>query len=189
MTQVPTSPPPMVSPADGLVGRLRATIRSIPDFPRPGIQFKDITPVLADPELFRLSTAAIAAPWRDTGITHVVAIESRGFIFGAPVAQHLGVAFVPVRKPGKLPWQRERIEYELEYGTDALEMHADACGTDARVLVVDDVLATGGTAAAAARLVRQVGGRVTGFAFLLELAFLGGDARLGGVRHTSVVRY
>jgi adenine phosphoribosyltransferase len=191
MTQVPTSLTnalPTLS-AEAVADRMRAAIRDVPDFPQPGIQFKDVTPVLADPDLFALATAAMAAAWREARISHVVAIESRGFIFGAPVAQQLGAAFIPVRKPGKLPWRRERIEYELEYGTDALEMHADACGADARALIVDDVLATGGTAAAAARLVRQVGGRVTGFAFLIELAFLGGAARLGGVRHTSVVRY
>lgn len=180
-------------PADTLdtaqVERLRAVVRDVPDFPKPGILFKDVTTVLADPALFPLATSAMAAPWRATGITHVVGIESRGFIFGAPIAQALGAGFIPVRKPGKLPYRRERVEYALEYGTDALEVHVDACGRDARVLIVDDVLATGGTAAAAARLVGQLGASLEGFAFLLELGFLQGAGRLAGVRHTAVITY
>ena len=169
--------------------RLRAAVRDIPDFPKAGILFKDITPILADAGLFRLATESMAAPWTQAGITHVVAIESRGFILGGPVAQRLGAGFVPVRKPGKLPYRRERVDYALEYGTDALEIHADACGGTARVLIVDDVLATGGTAAAAARLVGQIGAPVAGYSFLLSLDFLGGMARLGGVPATSVLRY
>ncbi len=175
--------------ASAAASRLMAAVRDVPDFPQPGILFKDITPVLADAELFRLATDAMAAPWLAAGITHVVAIESRGFILGAPVAQRLGAGFIPVRKPGKLPYRRERVEYALEYGTDALEIHADACGDSARVLVVDDVLATGGTASAAARLVAQVGAPVIGFSFLVVLDFLGGQAKLGQVRSTSVLRY
>lgn len=171
------------------VERLRAAIRDVPDFPRPGILFKDVTTVLADPALFPLATAAMAAPWREAGITHVVGIESRGFIFGAPIAQELGAGFIPVRKPGKLPYRRERVEYALEYGTDALEVHVDACGGDARVLIVDDVLATGGTAAAAARLVAQLGATLAGYSFLIELAGLAGAGRLSGMRHTSVLRF
>ena len=173
----------------GVAARLRAAIRDVPDFPKPGILFKDITPVLMDAELFRLATDAMAAPWSEAGITHVVAIESRGFILGGPVAQRLGAGFIPVRKPGKLPYRRERVEYDLEYGTDALEIHADACGSSARILILDDVLATGGTAAAAARLVEQVGGPVAGFAFLVELSFLGGVSRLGGRRVTSTMQF
>ena len=134
-----------------LADDLAAAIQTVPDFPTPGIAFKDITPVLADVALFRRTTAALAAPWRTAGITHVLAIESRGFLFGAPVAQHLGVPLVPVRKPGKLPRARVRETYALEYGTDALELHADAIGAGACVLIVDDVLATGGTAAAVVR--------------------------------------
>ena len=174
---------------DDIAGRIRAAIRDVPDFPKPGILFKDITPVLADAELFRLTTDAMAAPWRGAGITHVVGIESRGFILGAPIAQRLGAGFIPVRKPGKLPYRSERVEYALEYGTDALEVHADACGAGGRVLIVDDVLATGGTAGAAARLIAQVGAPVAGFAFLIELAFLDGGSRLREVPRTSLVRY
>ena len=174
---------------DDLTGRLRGAVRDVADFPKPGILFKDITPVLADAELFRLTTDAMAEPWRGAGITHVVGIESRGFILGAPVAQRLGAGFVPVRKPGKLPYRRERVEYALEYGVDALEVHADACGSAARVLIVDDVLATGGTAAAAARLFAQLGAPVAGYAFLIELAFLDGGTRLRELPRTSIVRY
>lgn len=174
---------------DELAARIRATLRDVPDFPKPGIVFKDITPVLAEASLFRLVTEAMAAPWATGGVTHVVGIESRGFIFGAAVAQHLGAGFIPIRKPGKLPFQRQRVEYALEYGTDALEMHVDACGAESRVLIVDDVLATGGTAAAAARLVEQAGARVEGLAFLVELGFLGGASRLGRRRVTSLVQY
>lgn len=169
--------------------RLRQAVREIPDFPQPGILFKDITPVLADSGLFRLATDSIAAPWLGSRITHVVAIESRGFILGAPVAQRLGAGFVPVRKPGKLPFRKERVDYALEYGTDALEIHADACGSGTRVLIVDDVLATGGTAGAAGQLVQQVGAELVGYAFLIELAFLGGGARLGPTPRTSTIRY
>src|SRR5215471_17932411 len=140
--------------------RLRSVVRDVPDFPKPGIIFKDITPVLLDPELFRAATEAMATPFADVGITRVVAIESRGFLFGAPLAQRLGVGLVPVRKPGKLPSARQRVQYDLEYGTDALEMHADAISARDRVLIVDDVLATGGTAEAAGRLVRTQGAEV-----------------------------
>ena len=177
------------SATDDTARRLRAAIRDVPDFPKPGILFKDITPVLADAELFRLATDAMAEPWRGAGITHVAGIESRGFILGAPVAQRLGAGFIPVRKPGKLPYRRERIEYALEYGVDALEIHADACGAGSRVLIVDDVLATGGTAGAAARLLAQMGAPVAGFAFLIELAFLDGGSRLREVPRTSLLRY
>src|SRR5205085_160718 len=133
---------------------IRAAIRDVPDFPKPGIMFKDITPLLADPALFRRTTAAMAEPFRNSGITHVVSIESRGFLLGAPVAQHLNAGLIPVRKPGKLPSKTASVQYALEYGTDALEIHADACDHSARVLIVDDVLATGGTAKATAELVR-----------------------------------
>jgi len=173
--------------ADATAARVRAAIRDVPDFPKPGIVFKDITPLLADAALFREATAAMAAPFADAGITHVAAVESRGFILGGPVAQALGAGFVPVRKVGKLPYRTERVEYALEYGVDRLEIHVDACGAGARVLVVDDVLATGGTAAATCRLVEQVGGTVAGCAFLLELSFLPGAAALGDRRRHSLV--
>ena len=169
--------------------RLTAIIRDVPDFPKPGIVFKDITPVLLDAALFRETTEALAAPFARDGIRHVVAIESRGFILGAPVAQRLGAGFVPCRKPGKLPHVVERVEYALEYGVDALECHRDALGEGEAVLVVDDVLATGGTAAAACSLVEALGARVVGCSFLVELTFLTGRGKLGGRRVESLVRY
>ena len=169
-----------LSAARSLESRIAAALRDVPDFPKPNIVFKDITPVLADPVLLRDVTAAMAAPWAGAGITHVAGIESRGFILGTPVALALGCGFVPIRKPGKLPWKTESAEYALEYGTDRLEMHVDACPSPARVLVVDDVLATGGTAAAACGLVERVGGTVAGCSFLLAIGFLGGAMRLEG---------
>ena len=174
---------------DARVERLLRAIRDVPDFPKPGILFRDITPVLADPSLFRDATEALAEPFQAQGITHVAAIESRGFILGAPVAQRLGAGFVPVRKAGKLPAATVREEYALEYGTDCLEVHADAFPTGARVLILDDVLATGGTAAATCRLLAQLQAEVAGCAFLVELGFLNGASRLpaGGV--TSIIRY
>lgn len=175
--------------AGTLEARARRAIRDIPDFPKAGIVFKDITPLLADAALFRAVTDALAAPFGDAGITHVVGIESRGFILAAPVSQRLEAAFVPVRKPGKLPHTSERVEYALEYGTDALEIHRDACGERARVLVVDDVLATGGTAAATCALVEKVGGEVVGCSFLMVLTFLPGVAALRGRRVEALVRY
>jgi adenine phosphoribosyltransferase len=175
-------------PTDDLAQAVLAALRDVPDFPRPGILFKDITPVLGDPALFPRTTHALADRFRGDGITHVAAIESRGFLFGAPVAQHLGAALVPLRKPGKLPARRHRVEYALEYGTDALEAHEDACSTGARVLVVDDVLATGGTAAAACQLVERTGATVVGCAFLVSLDFLPGRAALSGRRVEVVCR-
>lgn len=171
-----------------LQGRLRSAIRDIPDFPKPGILFKDITPVLADAALFRAVIAALADAHRDVADA-VVGIESRGFIFGAPLALELGLPFVPIRKPGKLPYRTRRVEYQLEYGSDSLEAHEDAIGAGHRVLIVDDVLATGGTAAGAADLVRQLGGLVVGTAFLIELSFLGGRKRLGGIDVSALVVY
>jgi adenine phosphoribosyltransferase len=168
---------------------LKGAIRDVPDFPKPGIVFKDITPVLSDAELFRRTTEAMAAPFIDAGISYVVGVESRGFIFGAPVALALGAGFTPVRKPGKLPYRTTAAEYALEYGTDRLEIHADACAPDARVLVVDDVLATGGTAAATCRLVEALGGVVVGCSFLVELSFLPGRAALSGRRVEALVTY
>jgi len=180
--------------------RLIHTLRDVPDFPKPGILFKDITPVLADPRLMREVVEAMCAPHVSDGITHIVAVESRGFLFGMPMALALGVPFVPVRKPGKLPWRTTREEYELEYRRDVLEMHEDALefgGADAtgsgqgapRVLIVDDVLATGGTAAAAGRLVERLGGSVVAVSVLVELAFLGGRELLAGRSVQAVVTF
>lgn len=168
---------------------LSTFIRDVPDFPKPGIQFKDITPLLLDAGALRHAIGAMAGPYAAQGITKVVAIESRGFLLGAPLAVRLRAGLVPVRKPGKLPARTGRVNYALEYGTDALEMHSDALGGDDRVLVVDDVLATGGTAAAARELVLAHGARLVGFAFLLELEFLKGRARLGESRVEALLRY
>jgi adenine phosphoribosyltransferase len=172
-----------------LTERLKGAIRDVSDFPKPGIVFKDITPVLADPDLFRQTTEAMAAPFIDAGVSYVVGVESRGFIFGAPVAVALGAGFTPVRKPGKLPHRTAAAEYALEYGTDRLEIHADACRPDARVLIVDDVLATGGTAAATCRLVEGLGGIVVGCSFLIALSFLPGLSALSGRRVEALVTY
>jgi adenine phosphoribosyltransferase len=172
-----------------LESELRATIRDVADFPKKGIVFKDITPVLLDAPLFARVTSAMAEPFRDQRITHVAAIESRGFIFGAPVALALGAAFVPMRKPGKLPHAVEREEYDLEYGKDALEMHGDAMATAARVLIVDDVLATGGTAAAACRLAERFGVSVVACSFVIELGFLSGRVKLGKRDVRTLISY
>jgi adenine phosphoribosyltransferase len=175
-------------PSD-LAARIRASVREIPDFPQPGIDFKDITPVLAEPALFAAVIRALSKPFRNASITKVVAIESRGFIFGAPVAMQLSCGFVPIRKPGKLPHRTQRIEYELEYGTDVLEAHIDSIADHDRALIIDDVLATGGTASAAAQLVRLLGGEPVGAGFVIELGFLQGRARLGGLPVTSLLCY
>jgi len=155
-------------------------IRDIPDWPRPGVVFKDITPLLADPVAFAATVDGLAEPFAGSRIDKVVGVEARGFLFAAPVAYRFGAGIVPVRKPGKLPWAIEAQEYELEYGSDLLEIHKDAVAEGERVLVVDDVLATGGTASATAHLVERLGGVVAGFAFVIELGFLGGRARLDG---------
>lgn len=156
-------------------------IRDIPDFPEPGVVFKDITPLLADHDAFARAVAAMADPWSATELDYVVGIEARGFIFGPPIAQRLGVGFVPVRKPGKLPPETTDMAYELEYGRDTLEIHTDSLHEGHRVLIVDDVLATGGTLAATSALVRVVGAEPVGLSVLIELAFLGGRERLNGV--------
>lgn len=168
-----SSTPPIPTP-----DMIRAALRPIPDYPKPGVTFQDITPVLQDGLLFRQTREALAAPFRGLGISHVVGIEARGFILAAPVAVTLGAGFIPLRKPGKLPWRTLRHEYSLEYGSDALEVHEDACPPGATVLVVDDVLATGGTAEAAGSLIRRLGGRVVGWSFLLAISALKGEARL-----------
>ncbi len=159
---------------------LKGHIRDIPDFPQPGVVFKDLTPLLSHPQAFASAVKAVALPFETAGITKVVGIEARGFIVAAPVAVILGAGFVPVRKQGKLPWETEQATYELEYGTDTLEVHADAVTPGDRVLVVDDVIATGGTAAATIELVQRLGGVVVGLGFLVELMFLGGRERLLG---------
>jgi adenine phosphoribosyltransferase len=161
----------------------------VPDFPKPGILFKDITPLLADAEGLRAATASMAEPFRAERIDRVVGIESRGFILGAIVARELGVGFIPVRKPGKLPHTTTGIEYALEYGTDKLEVHTDACERATRVLVVDDVLATGGTASATCDLMERVGAQVVGLSFLVVLEFLKGRQRLDGRRIETVLTF
>lgn len=174
--------------SDELERRVKSLIRDIPDYPKPGILFKDITPLLADPEAFTAATNAMADAFADADITHVVAIESRGFILGGPIAQRLRAGFIPVRKPGKLPSATRNERYELEYGTDVLEIHADACDGGSRVLIVDDVLATGGTADATRRLVESLGATVVGFSFLIALSLLSGQQRLAEGRvHTLAV--
>ena len=164
-------------------------IRDVPDFPKPGIVFKDITPLLLDASAFRRAVELMTTPFQESRVTRVVSIESRGFLLGAPVALALEAGLVPIRKPGKLPAERGRVEYALEYGTDALEMHRDALGSGDRVLIVDDVLATGGTAEAAAKLVRAHSGEVVGFTFLIELDFLKGRERLSGERVEALLHY
>ena len=157
---------------------LASYIRDIPDWPKAGVVFKDITPLLADAEAFHAAIDAMADAYADAGVTKVMGAEARGFIFAGALAYRLGAGFVPARKPGKLPWDTDTMEYELEYGTDSLEMHSDALGENDVVLIVDDVLATGGTAAAKAALVKGAGGTVAGFAFLIELDFLSGRSKL-----------
>lgn len=169
--------------------QLKTKIRSVPDFPKAGILFYDITTLLQDPDGFRLAVDSLALPFMDDGIELVVGIESRGFIFGAAVADRIKAGFSPVRKPGKLPSKTVRADYSLEYGTDSLEMHADAVGKGQRVLIVDDLLATGGTARATTDLVRRLGGDVRALAFLIELVDLKGRNRLAGERVHTVLKY
>lgn len=168
---------------------LTELIRDIPDFPEPGIVFKDITPVLADAEAFSQLIDALAAPYRDVGVTKVAGIEARGFTLATPVADRLGAGFIPIRKPGKLPYQTVREDYELEYGLDALELHTDSVFDGEKVLLVDDVIATGGTAAAAISLLRRLGADVVGFAVFIELAFLNGASKVDGVPIHALARY
>jgi adenine phosphoribosyltransferase len=168
---------------------LRHYIRDIPDFPKAGIVFKDITPLLLHPAAFDHAVGLLAEHARPLGVDLIVAAEARGFIFGGALARELGVGFVPARKPGKLPHETVSIEYGLEYGVDQLHVHADALTGGTRVLVHDDLLATGGTAKAKAELVEQLGGRVVGCAFVVELAFLSGREALGGYDVHALVRY
>ena len=169
--------------------QLKAKIRNVPDFPKPGILFYDITTLLRDPDGFRDVIAAMASPFLNQSIDLVVGIESRGFILGGAVAESLGAGFVPVRKPGKLPARAVKESYALEYGTDALEIHEDAVLPGQRVVIVDDVIATGGTARATASLVRKLGGTVHALAFLVELEFLKGREKLEGETIHTVIRY
>lgn len=168
---------------------IRSLIREIPDYPQPGVSFKDITTVLKDPQALQYVVREMARRFRDKGIDVIVGVESRGFIFGAPLAYELGLGFVLVRKPGKLPAEKIQVEYQLEYGTDKLEIHKDAIQPGQRVLIVDDLLATGGTISAAAKLVEQLGGEVVGYSFLIELAYLGGRNKLGEKEVSALVVY
>ncbi len=168
---------------------LKSKIRHVPDFPKAGILFYDITTLLRDPAGFRLAIDSVATPFQDKAVSLVVGVESRGFILGAAVADRIGAGFVPVRKVGKLPSERIRASYDLEYGTDSLEMHRDAVDQGQRVLIVDDLLATGGTAKATVDLVKQVGGIVEGVAFLIELVALNGRSKLQGETIHAVLKY
>jgi adenine phosphoribosyltransferase len=168
---------------------LKSHIRHIPDFPKPGILFYDITTLLRDPAGYRETIEQLATPFEHQRIDAVIGIESRGFILGASVATRLGAGFIPIRKPGKLPSSSIRESYDLEYGKDVLEIHADAITPGQRVLIVDDVLATGGTASAAVQLVSRLGGDLVGLTFLIELGFLGGRAKLPGRQIHSVLQY
>ena len=168
---------------------LKALIRDVPDFPSPGIVFKDITPLLQDPGAVRHAVSLLADRYRPGGVDAVVGIESRGFIFGAPLALELGTAFVPARKAGKLPRETVSAEYALEYGSALMELHADAIAPGGRVLLADDVLATGGTMAAARDLVTRLGGEVVGAAVIMELGFLDGRGKLDGLDVFSLIRY
>jgi adenine phosphoribosyltransferase len=171
------------------VAPLKAAIRDVPDFPKPGILFKDITTLLQDPRHLRRALDLMTVMCGDLPVDKVIAIESRGFIIGGALADRLGAGFVPVRKPGKLPWKCRRAKYELEYGTDTVEMHEDGVRPADRVLVVDDLIATGGTARAVGELVEALGASVSGFAFLVELEFLKGRERLGGRVVRSLIRF
>jgi adenine phosphoribosyltransferase len=171
------------------VEQLASLIRDIPDYPEPGVVFKDITPVLGDAKAFATLLDALAEPFRDAGVTKVAGIEARGFTLATPVADRLGAGFIPVRKPGKLPYETIREEYTLEYGSDALEIHTDAAHRGERILLVDDVIATGGTAAAAIRLLRKIGAEVVGISVFIELAFLEGADMLDGVPLHALITY
>lgn len=168
---------------------LKEYVRDIPDFPRPGVVFKDITPLLADERAFKFCVDRLAEQFAGRPIDKVLGIEARGFIIAAPVAYRFGAGFIPVRKAGKLPWHVEKEEYVLEYGTDLLEIHKDAIEPGQRALIVDDVLATGGTAAASARLVERLGAEVAGMGFIIELAFLGGRGKVDGYDAVSLISY
>lgn len=169
--------------------RIKALIRDIPDFPKPGVVFKDLTPVIGDRQSLRRVTEKLADPFREHGITAVAGMEARGFIFGALVARELEVGFIPLRKPGKLPADAHSASYELEYGAATLEIHADAAGPDDKVLLVDDLIATGGTAVASCELVNRTGAQIAGCAFVIELDFLGGRNSLGDTTIHSLIHF
>lgn len=164
-------------------------IRNIPDFPEPGVVFKDITPILADVDAFAALVVAMADPFRDSGVTQVAGIEARGFTLAAPIAVELGAGFIPIRKPGKLPFETVGEDYSLEYGTDRLEVHVDAAGSGDRVLLVDDVIATGGTAVAALALISRIGAEIAGFSVFIELAFLKGRTVLPEIPYHALLVY
>ncbi|HJL19462.1 MAG TPA: adenine phosphoribosyltransferase [Sandaracinaceae bacterium LLY-WYZ-13_1] len=175
--------------SDDRIELLKHHIRDVPDFPKPGIVFKDITPLLAEPRAFTACLDLFAERFAGERVDAVVGIESRGFIFGAALAARMTASFVPARKPGKLPAEVDRVEYELEYGTDALEMHVDALARNERVVIVDDLIATGGTAAATVALCARRGATVLGCAFVVELGFLNGTAKLGDTPVLSLITY
>jgi adenine phosphoribosyltransferase len=168
---------------------LKRYIRDIPDWPKEGILFRDITPLLLNPKAFAAAIDALSADFIEMGVEYVAAVEARGFIFGSSVAEKLGAGFVPIRKKGKLPWQTESITYDLEYGTDTLQVHRDAVESGGKVLMVDDLLATGGTMAAACKLIEKIGGTVAGIAFLIELAELQGREKIADYNVTSIISY
>jgi len=168
---------------------LNRYIRDVPDFPKEGILFKDITPLLKDPDAFQGAVEQMLAPFKESPVDLVAGIESRGFIFGVPIAKALGIGFIPIRKPGKLPAETVSASYELEYGTDSIEIHKDAMGKGQKVLMVDDLLATGGTMEAACRLVEELGGEIAGISLLIELGFLSGREKLGGRKVEAVLTY
>ncbi len=174
-----------------ILAKIRTAIRDIPDFPKPGIVFKDITPLLQNGDLFKSTIERLAGPFQRKNITHVASIESRGFIFGAPVAYQYfgGAGYIPIRKKGKLPSKTLSLTYDLEYGTDTLEMHIDAIDPSARVLIIYDVLATGGTARATCQLVEKLKAKVAGLSFVIELEFLKGREKLRGYEVASLLRY
>lgn len=168
---------------------LEKHIRSIPDWPKPGILFRDITPLLADPKAFAAAVDALCTGFTEADIDYIAAVEARGFIFGAAVARKLNAGFVPIRKKGKLPFNTQSITYDLEYGTDTLEVHIDAVENGAKVLMVDDLLATGGTMAAACKLIEKIGGKIIGISFLIELNDLAGRDKLGGYKIKTAISY
>ncbi|MBN1550706.1 adenine phosphoribosyltransferase [bacterium] len=171
------------------MNELESYIRNIPDFPKPGIQFKDITPLLANPEAFSEAIRRMINPFEQQSITKVLGIEARGFLFAAPIAMHVNAGIVPLRKPGKLPYSIISHTYDLEYGTDTIEMHQDAISGDDRILIVDDLLATGGTVGAAVKLAESTGATIVGIAFLIELEFLNGRKKINGYPVHSLVKF